>query len=145
MKRLINRSALAIVGLTLSSGVPARAGTQLQGFYEARVESSRGDGTLQLQMPNHYMELRALTNPWSHVEGFMELGASSNRFRNISPGVDPDTKTNLDAAFIHDPKVFFNEGHLKLTTSKAEFLFFSSQNRFWFSQPLLNTVDGNTL
>ncbi len=134
----------ATVGLVLASH-GARAGTQLQGYYEARLESSRGDETLQLNMPNHYLELRTLTNPWEHLEGFMELSASSNRFRNISPGFDPNSQTNLDAAFVHDPKVFFNEGHVKLHGSKAEVLFFSSQNRFWFSQPLLNIVDGNTL
>jgi hypothetical protein len=126
-------------------GARAHAGTSLQGYYEARVEASRADETLQMQMPNHYLELRALTNPWNRIEGFVELSASSNRFRNISPGIDPDAKINLDAAFIHDPKVFFNEGHVKLNTSRAEFLFFSSQNRFWFSQPLLNIVDGNSL
>lgn len=141
---------LRVLILAMALGLvtsPAMALTQLQGFYEAFAQGTRGDETWQLNMPNHYLELRLLSTPWQDVEAFVEVSASSNRFRTISPGIDAtgNDPVLVDAANVHDPKVFFNEGHVKLRGSNAEVLFFSSQNRFWFSQPLLNTVDGNTL
>jgi hypothetical protein len=123
----------------------AAAATQLAGFYEAFLRGTREDETWQLSMPNHYLELRALTTPWKQIEGFVEMSASSNRFRSLSPGIDPARQAQLDAISVHDPKVFFNEGHIRFIRSKAEVVLFSSQNRFWFSQPLLQVVDGNSL
>ncbi len=142
---VLTGAVLALAG----AGAPptAEAATQLQGFYEAFAQGTRADETWQFNMPNHYLELRVLSTPYSGVEAFVEVSGSSNRFRNRTPGVNTtvDPPANVDAAFVHDPQVFFNEGHVKLRGEHAELLFFSSQNRFWFSQPLLNTVDGNTL
>lgn len=138
-------AATAAITLTAWSA-SAGAATTLQGFYEARLQASRADETLQLDRPNHYLELRVLSSPWQNVEGFLELSASSDRFRSVRPGYDPINEVNLDdPVSVHDPEVFFNEGHVQLGFSKAKLLFFSGQNRFWFSQPLLNVVDGNTL
>jgi hypothetical protein len=136
-----------VVILVLLGAAPgmARAATQLNGYYEAFAQGTREDETWQLNMPNHYVEIRALTTPFTNVEGFIEISASSNRFRSINPGIDPTTQTQLESQFVHDPQVAFNEGHVKLRGDHAEVLVFSSQNRFWFSQPLLNVVDGNTL
>lgn len=136
---------LAVAGCALAwPAPPATAATQLSGFYEAFLRGQRGDESWQFDMPNHYFELRVLSDLGHGVEAFAEVSASSSRFRSISPGIDPTTQTNIDAAFVHDPKVFFNEGHVKLRGDHAELLVFSSQNRFWFSQPLLGIIDGNS-
>lgn len=140
MKRFV--LALSLLGLLADD---AAAINQIHGFYEAFAQGSRADETWQLQMPNHYFELRALATPWSNVEAFVEVSARSNRYRTVDPGVDPARGIDLDDATVHKPELLFNEGHVQFRRENAEIVIFSSQNRFWFSQPLLQVVDGNTL
>ena len=121
-----------LLALTGAMAPPAHAATELQGYYESFIQGNRGDETWQLAMPRHYFELRALTTPWQNVEGFLKLGVESNRFRSAQ-----------GTGFFHDPELLFQEGHIKKRSTRTELLFFSRQNRFWFSQPLLNVIDGN--
>lgn len=127
------RSLLALsAAAALMGAVPAGAATQLQGYYENYIQGNRGDETWQLEMPRHYFELRVLTTPWKDIEGFLKTGVESNRFRN-----------DTGEGFFHDPEFLFGEGHIKMRGARSEVLFFSRQNRFWFSQPLLQVIDGN--
>jgi hypothetical protein len=148
---VVSRKAIVAALLVLLAGVaPARAVTQLQGFYQAFAQAGWQDETWQFHTPNHFLELRVLATPWTNVEAFAEVSANANRFRTVNPGVDAgtdeeDADRNLPSTTQHQPRIFFSEGHARWRQKHAEVIAFSGQNRFWFSQPLLNVVDGNTL
>lgn len=129
----MGRPALTLLAFAaLAAPRPSGAATELQGYYENYIQGNRGDESWQLEMPRHYFELRFLTTPWKDVEGFLKTGVESNRFRNAT-----------GEGFFHTPELLFSEGHVKMRSSRTEVLFFSRQNRFWFSQPLLQVIDGN--
>lgn len=121
------------LGLLAGAAVPAGAATELQGYYESNFTGSRADETWQVDRPRHFFELRLLSAPWAGTEAFIKTYAESNRF------------ANRDDVSRHEPRLFFAEAHVKLRSDHTELLFTSKQNRFWFSQPLLQVVDGNKL
>lgn len=107
------------------------AATELQGYYESNFVGTRGDETWQVDRPRHFFELRLLSAPWPGTEAFLRTYTESNRF------------ADRDDVNRHEPRLFFGEAHLKLRSSRTEVLFTTKQNRFWFSQPLLQVIDGN--
>jgi len=134
--RTLPRLAMALA--VIAAAAPAPAATQLQGFYEAFARGQSIDGTWQFDRPNHYLELRVLSDPWRNWEAFVEASANSSRYQPIerAPGLVEVQR--------HSPELLFNEGHVRWRRNDhAEVVLFSHQNRFWFSQPLLNIVDGN--
>lgn len=128
MKLLTWQLGLALVA-TLTSSAPAA--TELQGYYETNFTGGRSDETWQLYQPRHFFELRVLAAPWVGTEAFFKTNANSNSFR-----LEDDVN-------VHAPRFFFAEGHAKIRGAKTEVLFTTKQNRFWFSQPLLQVIDGN--
>lgn len=129
----IYTAILASTFLCALAAPTARSATELQGFYESNLQGSREDETWQLNRPRHFFEVRLLSTPWIGTEAFIKTYAESNRFEN---------RNDVSR---HEPRFFFAEGHVKLRSSNTELLFSSKQNRFWFSQPLLQVIDGNKL
>ena len=127
----------ALTGLALASllglAPTADAATELQGYYETNFQGSRGDETWQVDRPRHFFEVRLLSAPWQGVEAFIKTYAESNRF------------ADRNDVSRHEPRLFFGEAHVKLRSQRTEVLFTTKQNRFWFSQPLLQVIDGNKL
>ncbi len=133
MIRRTHPSALLLGFAVLAAGDlrPATAATELQGYYETNFQGSRSDDTWQLDRPRHFFELRLLTTPLDGAEAFLKTYAESNRFAEVN------------SINRHEPKFFFAEGHVKFRSGHTELLAFTKQNRFWFSQPLLQVIDGN--
>lgn len=127
------RRAVRMLGLValVAAAPTADAATELQGYYQSTIQGSLADETWQLDRPNHFFELRALSAPWPGTEVFLKTYANSNRFNN------------RDDVTQHEPRFFFAEAHFKLRSQRSEVLFTTKQNRFWFSQPLLQVIDGN--
>jgi hypothetical protein len=147
-RRIIALRAMVPLALLSMFAIPtptAQAATQLQGFYEAFAQGTREDETWQFNMPNHYLELKALATPHSDFETFIKLSAQANRFRTVQSEPDPIDGGTGDDVNVHRADVFFNEGHVRWRRDHLEAVAFSGQNNFWFSQPLLNVVNGNTL
>lgn len=122
---------LGFAGLGAGIIRPASAATELQGYYETNFQGSRADDTWQLDRPRHFFELRLLTTPLDGAEAFLKTYAESSRFAEVN------------SVNRHEPKFFFAEGHVKFRSRHTELLAFTKQNRFWFSQPLLQVIDGN--
>lgn len=121
MLRLLTLGALTVLFATPAS---VHAVTSLEGYYEAQTELNGQDRSWGVSNPRHFFELRLRTAPWADVEGFLRLSAESNRWKDYRPY-----------------NVFFaNEGHVRMRWKNAEAVVFSQQNRFWFSQPLLEIV-----
>ena len=128
MRFLTRRSVtvlLACSAALLAAAPAALAVSSLEGYYEAQTELDGRDRSWGLNNPRQYFELRFRTTPWTEVEGFLRLSAESNRWKDYKP-------YNL---------YFANEGHVKLRSRNAEAVLFSQQNRFWFSEPLLEIVN----
>jgi len=127
------RHAATVLGLVALTATvrPAQAATELQGYYATNILGTQSDETWQLDRPNHFFELRVLSAPWPGTEVFLKTSASSNRFNNVNDVTR------------HEPRLFFNEAHFRLRSERSEVLFTTKQNRFWFSQPLLQVIDGN--
>ncbi len=134
--------SLSLFGCILLVTQPAGAVVQLQGYYDAWARTQAFDKTWQFDQPNHYLELRVLATPWKDWEAFGEISANSGRFLQTKPWELGEESDNID---IHRPEFLFNEAHILFRRPFLEAVAFSHQNRFWFSQPLLNIVDGNTL
>ena len=119
---------MLVCSVVLVVATPAAlAVSSLEGYYEAQTELNGQDGPWRLNNPRHYFELKYRTTPWTDVEGFLRLSAESNRWKSNKP-------YNL---------FFANEGHIKLRTKNVEAVLFSQQNRFWFSEPLLEIVNAD--
>jgi hypothetical protein len=130
------RGGLVLILLAFAAA-PVGAATQLQGFYEAFGRGQSIDGTWQFDRPNHYLEMRVLSDPWRNWEAFVEGSVNSSRYQPVQRA------GNLVEVQRHSPELLFNEGHVRWRREHAEVVAFSHQNRFWFSQPLLGVVDGN--
>jgi len=131
----------AVLCSVLLAPSPSAGAVQLQGFYEAFARAQAFDQTWQFDQPNHYFELRTLATPWKDFEAFAKISANSGRYRLTKPPLALDAG-NVDT---HRPELLFNEGHILFRRPYMDVVAFSHQNRFWFSQPLLNIVDGNSL
>ncbi len=134
-------SCAAVLAAMVASPVVFAGTVELQGFYEAYSQAEAFDGTWQFDQPNHYAELRVLASPWADFEAFTKLSANSNRYRLTKPPL----AQNADNIDTHRPELLFNEGHILFRRPYMDIVAFSHQDRFWFSQPLLNVVDGSSL
>jgi hypothetical protein len=120
-------SALVVVSAIVSLSFiysPVSAASSLEGYYETQTELNGQDRSWGINNPRHYFELKFITTPWPDVEGFLRFSAESNRWKF-------DERYNVE---------FANEGHVRYRWKNAEAVLFSQQNRFWFSEPLLEIV-----
>jgi hypothetical protein len=122
--------ALLVVTLLLSYTTPIFAISTLEWYYEAQTEFNGEDRSWGLTNPRHYLELALRTTPLPDMEGFLRLSAESNRWRRESSG--EYKRYNL---------IFAKEGHVRLKWKNEEAVLFSQENRFWFSEPLLEIVN----
>ncbi|MFH0778827.1 MAG: hypothetical protein V2A71_09375 [Candidatus Eisenbacteria bacterium] len=111
--------------LCLLAPASTYAVSSLEGYYETQTELNGQDRSWGVSNPRHYFELRLRTTPWPDVEGFLRLSAESSRWKNYKI---------YNLAFGH-------EGHVRMKWPNAEAVLFSQQNRFWFSEPLLEIVN----
>ena len=117
----------AIIAVIALIAYPASAGVRLEGFYE---NVNYFDGTLKWYMaePHNNFELRLYANPINNVEAFLKFHGESDKYLNNNPA---------DRYTIYD----MLEAHVKYRWDKgAEVVLFARENRFWFSQGLMELV-----
>ncbi|UCF77789.1 MAG: hypothetical protein JSW03_06660 [Candidatus Eiseniibacteriota bacterium] len=131
MKKSVTKSCLkglgacTLLGFLLAFGhAQLHAASILEGYYETETELNGQDRSWGVSNPRHYFELKYITTPWPDVEGFLRMSAESNRWRY-------EERYNV---------AFANEGHVRYRGKNVEAVLFSQQNRFWFSEPLLEIV-----
>ncbi|MCX5801615.1 MAG: hypothetical protein NTX17_09545 [Candidatus Eisenbacteria bacterium] len=116
---------LLTTAFLLSAVVPLFAVSTLEWYYEAQTELNGEDRSWGINEPRHYLELALRTTPMPDVEGFLRFSAESNRWKDYK-------RYNL---------IFAKEGHIRTKWKNAEAVLFSQENRFWFSEPLLEIVN----
>ena len=105
----------------------ANASVRIEGFYE-NVNSFNGNLLWNMEEPHHYFELRFMGNPMNNVEGYLKIYAESDKFM----GNNRANRYNL-----YD----MTEAHCKFRWEKGfEIVLFTRENRFWFSQGMMELV-----
>ena len=132
---------IIIIAILAMSAGQAGAVNKLEGYYEMEASIQKTDQHWKFGppggegMPKHYVEFKYLSWPYTNLESFFKLRATSNRDDNLTPESE-----------FKNPAFIGAEGHLKLNGENWESFLFYRQNRFWIHDDLiLNLVDQNKL
>ena len=112
--------------------VPIFASVKIEGYYE---NITTFDGNLRWNMnePHNNFELRFLGTPYKGIEAYLKFHAESDKFFN---------NNRAERYTIYD----MLEAHTKFRWEKGlEVVAFSRENRFWFSQGLMELVSQWTI
>jgi len=119
---------MTVLTLVVTSSV-SFAVTRLEGYTEVYTLVNGDSRVWHLENPQLLSELRLITSPYPNIEAFLKFQAYSNRWQGA-------TWENL---------FFLREAHLKYRGNRIETYLFTGQDRFWFSEPLLNIVSNDVV
>ena len=118
----LNHRVLPLLWLLLAASPVLEASqVSLNGYYEGEFVADKGrmPTPWNLWNPKNYFELKFTIHPYSHLEAFTSLNLLSNA---------------------NDARLYLNQFHLSLKTSRSEALLFSREDRFWMDAPLLHLI-----
>ncbi len=133
--------AWAILTMLVLPASSALAANKLEGYYSLFLGGKREGNNWQFGppgdngMPNHYAELKFLSQPSDKFEIFSKLRAWSSRDDYLTTSVE-----------YYNPPWLNAEGHLRLKDKKYDAYIFYRENRFYINdEPLLRLIDEGKL